>query len=429
MPAAEGPGLANQQSRFQAVFLAGALYLTLRCNEYWLFGGAQGEIESGAGSYIYQVLALLTSVLVILAARPWEDLRRVLVLPLSLFLAFSWCWLSIGWSIAPSISMRRVSQLTLTAMVVFTIVDQLGYRRSLLLLRCCFVGALLLSYLVLIIDPEKGIQLGQTNVDPDGVGTWRGVFIDKNMCGAFCAAMISLFVFDAKAIKPLLRLCIVAAATFYLIKTGSKTAMGVQVVALTVGVIFSRYNPAYRAFQIPVAMLAIALALLSWRFMIAPFEQALYDPNAFTGRGPIWGALFLYLRENWILGTGFSAFWGTPNSPAYIYADAAWVRETVRVGHNGYLDIWATVGLPGLILVLLSTSIVPAAKVLTSRQSTKGRAAIIMSLLVLVLGENITESTLFHEKAFPAIILLFTVALAHTIGRKHPEDVRAERFE
>lgn len=415
--AASDAGLAGATLRQKSLFYTGILYLSFRCIEYWLFGGEPFEMDGGAGSQVYQITVILISGIVILANRPWEDLRRLLVIPVSLVVAIAWCWLTVTWSIAPAISLRRIAQITIAVFVIFTVVTQLGYDRSLHMVRWCFAGVLLLCYLVLLIDPDKGIQLARTNVDPNGVGAWRGVFIDKNMCGAFCAATISLFVFDARKLPQWLRWLVVAAAVFFLYKTASKTAMGVQAGAFAMGLLFTRYNPSYRIFHLPLALCIIAGIAFFWRDMLHPFEQALYDPHAFTGRGPIWATLLSYLKENWLFGTGFSAFWAVPDSPALLHAEADWVRETVRVGHNGYLDLWVTIGLPGLLLVLIANVVVPFARILGSRYTTSGQASLIASLIVFILGQNVTESTLFYEKAFPTLILLIAVALSHMIGK------------
>lgn len=404
--------LSFDSGRQRAVFYTAGIYILFRCTEAWTFGGEPFSMEGGVGSQAYQVIVLLLTGVVIVAARPWEDLRRLMVLPLTALLAFGWCWLSITWSLAPSISLRRVIQISLVGLVIFLAVRELGYRRSLYLLRWCFAIGLFLSFLALVVDPHQGIQEARSKVESDG--TWRGVFIDKNVCGAFCAATISLFLFDARNVKLATRIVVILAATVFLMNSGSKTAMGVQLIGIVVGFVFSQYRYEYRALMIPAGLCAIVAITLGWHTLLAPFEHALYDPHAFTGRGPIWATLVLYIRDNWLLGTGFSAFWAIPNSPVFEYANVPWVRETVRIGHNGYLDLLATIGLPGLLLVLLAFIVMPFVQVMMHARSAPARISLVISIVVFIIGQNFTESSLLHEKSFVTVILLIMTALSYS---------------
>jgi O-antigen ligase len=394
--------------------IAATLFLCFRLFENVLFGGEPFEMNGGAGSFIYQPMLLLVCGSLLVSARPWEDIRRLLVVPVSVVVAFGWAWLSVLWSLAPGISFRRIAQLTINLLCVFVIVDQLGYRRTVDLLRGTFLTALIASVLYVLLVPGKGLQMQASSVDPSAVGSWRGIFIDKNVCGAFCAATMMLFMFDARDWRLVTRVLAIAVAAVFLIMSASKTALGVSAIAVLVGAMLTRYSSQYRALLVPLGVVATALLMFLLPLIVMPFRLALYDTTAFTGRGPIWLALIGYSRDHWLLGTGFSAFWAVPSSPVFDYSNAAWVRDTVRIGHNGYLDTLATLGTPGLVLVIVALIALPVVRVLASRDTGPGQPALVISIIILVAGQNLTESSLIHEKSFITLILLFMVALART---------------
>lgn len=373
-------------------------------------------MEGGQGSQAYQVSLLLTCFLVLIAARPWDNLKRLMVLPLSVGAALLWCWLSVTWSISPATSLRRIIQITLSVFIIFLIVRQLGYAKTLRLLRWSFALAIVASLLVLFLVPSIGVQEAGGEVDAGAANTWRGIFIDKNVAGAFAAATISLFVFDARQVPWTARLAVIAMSGIFLVGTASKTAMGVEVIALGIGLVLTRYRRRYQPILIPIGIIALVTIILGWSAFVEPFRAALYDPNAFTGRGPIWATLLRYLEQHWLFGAGFGSFWGVPNSPALQIADVAWVRDKVRIGHNGYLDLWVTIGLPGLVLTLLALLVFPVARLLTRSGVTSAQISLVSSWIIFVAGQNLTESSLLHEKSLITLVLLFAVALSSNLS-------------
>ncbi|WP_375285512.1 O-antigen ligase family protein [Sphingomonas sp.] len=396
-------------------FVASALFIGLRIGEKIIFTQEPFHMEGGQGSQAYQVSLLFSCFIVLAAARPWNNIRRLMILPISVAATLLWCWVSVSWSISPATSLRRIVQVTLSAYIIFLIVRQLGYARTLSLLRWSFALAIAASLLTILIVPSIGVQEAGGEVDAGAANTWRGIFIDKNVAGAFAAATISLFVFDARQLPWKSRLGVILMASIFLVGTASKTAFGVEVIALAVGLVLTRYRLRYRPILIPLLLLAVVAVVLGWSAFIEPFRAALYDPNAFTGRGPIWATLLRYLEQHWLLGAGFGSFWGVADSPALQIADVAWVRDKVRIGHNGYLDLWVTIGLPGLLLAILTFLVLPIARLLLRAGATPGQIALISSWLVLVAGQNFTESSLLHEKSLITVVLLFAVALSKNL--------------
>jgi O-antigen ligase len=126
----------------------------------------------------------------------------------------------------------------------------------------------------------------------------------------------------------------------------------------------------------------------------------------------IWSTLLSYWKDHWLLGSGYGSFWniGGNKSPLYHY-----VRETdwvalVAIGHNGYIDLLCQTGLPGLVMVILSTVIIPLAN-LGSGSIPRSQRGLLASFLIFCVGHNLTETSVLDRDSIVGILLMFTIAL------------------
>jgi O-antigen ligase len=102
----------------------------------------------------------------------------------------------------------------------------------------------------------------------------------------------------------------------------------------------------------------MALPLLLYSYGDS-LSAAFASPDALTGRVQIWPVLIAYSRDHWMQGSGYGSFWNIGGaSPAYEYATGR--VSTIASGHNGYLDLLAPIGVPGLLLVSATANVVPA---------------------------------------------------------------------
>lgn len=381
-------------------------------------GAEGGEGAAGGGNAINQLLAIAALLAAVYAARPWRN-PQVLLIPVTLALALAWCWLSASWAIEPAISVRRVARLTIQALTGFLIARELGYDRTMGALRWAVGAALVASLIAVVLLPEVGIQQQYSMSEPDTVPRWRGIFPEKNAAGAFASIAILIFLFDAKAVRPWLRAAVVVAAAAMLWQSNSKTSMGVLAGALVVAFLLGHYNPRFRLMLVPLAIVAGAALALTWDDLLAPFQAALYDTTLLTGRGPIWATLIDFIRDHPWLGSGFGSFWAIgPSGPVYQYADATWVRESVYIGHNGFLDLWASIGLPGLLLALAATVVVPLVRLLIERGRRGGQIALLSAMILFFLGNNFTESNIFTLTSVLNDANLLTLALISVSATK-----------
>ena len=407
--------------RSALAYAALVIFVTMALFGNFLFSGRGAEANGGGGSLVNQIVYLGALTLAVAARKPWKNPAMLLVVPLSLVLSLGWAWLSVTWSLAPAISARRAALLTVVVLTAFLTVRQVGYERTVVILRAFLLVALAASYVAAVLFPSVGIQHMTVLTERNYAGTWRGVFIDKNACGQFCVITGLFFAFGPfRQRRYLLRAAVIVLAVFLLYKTQSKTSLGVLAIALMVG-LAAYQKRFFRLFMIPLAAYALVIGILLVGTIPAPFVGALHNSDAFTGRGAIWGSLVRYLQDHWLLGSGYGAFWAIgERSPIFQTASYDWVKS-VLTGHNGYLDVWVTLGLPGLLLVVAATLVIPLAKSF-SRSIAPRDTALLSSVIVAVAGISVTESILFHTDFTTNIFLMMTIALVNekTGWRRRP---------
>lgn len=371
-------------------------------------------VAGGGGDAVRQASFLVVAALCVLTSGVLQDARKLFVLPLSIAVVLGYFCLSLTWSVSPSIGARRLALTVMLIWIVFSSVQNCGYARTIAALRFVLLTTLVLNYIAIAVIPSA-VHMGAELMDPNLAGNWRGVQTHKNFAGPTCALLIMVFLFDAQRFGTMVRIGIIAAATFFLYKTSSKTSVILTGAAIAVGFMYGRIGLRWR----PVALagigfcvvLALVLLPLFWDEVARLFERE----DAFTGRVQIWHALLAYAGDNW-LGAGYGSFWNVgPDSPIYRYTKS-WVSQ-IFTGHNGYLDLLVQVGPFGLALVVTMTFIGPIVRLFMSRDVTRGQGSLLLSILVFCAGHNLTESSIYDRDIMLQIILMTAVALVHVISK------------
>lgn len=384
---------------------------------------------TGEGSAQRQLGYLLILGLALFGAQPAVAGWKLVPLPLPLLLALGWCWLSLAWAIDPSIGVRRLLLTTALIWTIFIVVRFAGYRATVDVLKYGLLAGLVLNYLFVFIDPATGIHLMKDSAMPTAlIGNWRGFMVHKNFAGAACAITILVFLLDRDKLHWALRAAIILAAGYFLFRSQSKTSAGMVVLSLAAAWIFQAFSRKWRAYLIPALFIVGAIGWTVTSAYRNVIESSYLDPAAFTGRGQIWSVLISYAKDHLLLGTGFGSFWNIgPDSPVYLYGKG--YVTLISVGHNGYLDLLVTVGLPGLVLIVFATIVWPLLRLLRSEGIAAEQGALVTALLLFCVGHNITESSLFERDAFVGMFMMFAVALAQEISRHRRKSSSGKRSD
>lgn len=392
---------------------------------FWVTFAPQLFLGTGSGSDggPSRPLGMFSALALLVLALPAQNIAASFKLPpASMLAAIAWCWLSVVWAIAPEISLRRVILTTIVIALIFLLVEQLRYERSVDLMKRFFLIVLICSFVTVLAFPSVGISHLLSGIDEGETGQWKGIFIHKNITGPFCAITAFLFIFDKKGFGLPTRFIIVLASVFFLYMTKSKTSLAIFMLACVIGFSFQYYRPARQwvAVRLFVLCAAIVLFFLWFAFGQQYFSEVMADPTGFTGRTVIWRTMLPYIEKNWVLGSGFSSFWSIGGaSPALNYQDPyySWAA-LVGQGHNGFLDILTQIGVPGLLLVMNAAFIVPIWRLLRYDVAEPERRAMLIAMIVFILGNNVMESTLFERDSFLQATLMFVAAWAHQLTKQ-----------
>jgi O-antigen ligase len=121
-----------------------------------------------------------------------------------------------------------------------------------------------------------------------------------------------------------------------------------------------------------------------------------------TDRMPVWEELLATVKDP-ILGVGYEVFWAGERM------EQLWKILDARIitAHNGYLDIYLSIGIVGLFLMLMNI-IAGATKAIKHLNHEYAYAMLRISLIIVVVLENWTESTF---KPVTNMFVLFLVAI------------------
>ena len=408
--------LITPERRSAARTLATALILTILLVSFRPFqpGGSLNPGEGGdilnqlgfgavgAASLLFMISAVDRRVLLTLIS-PWWVMMMAFVL------------LSVANSLNPPGSFRAVMFMmtglfgVLAVLSLSTGAD--GFSKALLVASATVLA---LSYAGLIVLPDiaKHIAAGE---EPEHAGLWRGIYSHKNLAGPVMAGMSFIGFYLFRRGMRLTGLLISIAALIFLANTGSKTSA-----LLAPVVIFLVVTPGIFGMR---ALASGGVFLTICTFALATVGSVLFKPlhdlreaiapgSSFTGRTELWKFAFSNLADRPWTGFGFESFWFTPFvREGERDISLEWdIRGAVH-GHNGYVDIALTMGIPAIIIAVIAMVIVP---LIDYARVPKTRENVLMADLFLMIftfsALNAFLESFFFRRADP-VWLLFVMAV------------------
>lgn len=392
-----------------AAFCLSTFLLFEMIDMFGLMGGV-GDPHAGDGNSVNQIVVIaLTGMMALCCWRP-SRMEANLAIPWPLLGLFGYCLFTLTWSDVPLIGFRRLVLAVMSMWLLFRCVNELGYGRTLFFVRAVFIMLLVANYLAVMFSPHgiHGYVFGDASTE---AGSWRGAMIHKNIAGPACALTIMFFVFDRRTMPVMLRNAVLVAVVIFLWFTQSKSSMSSLAIALTTGyaVRFLRISKGSQT-VIYVGLVAVLLLAVGGLFYSNALEQ-LDDPNAFTGRMQIWMALLLYAKQHLWTGAGFSSFWQVGTASPILHLAKGWVAEEAAAGHNGYLDLTVTIGLPGMILAVVLLLLRPAQRLMLAEKMPSESRSLLFSVVVFCICNNFAESQLIGGMLIDQMFLSIVLAL------------------
>jgi len=329
--------------------------------------------------------------------------------------------LSVLWSIAPEVTVRRVYRFVTVLVVCMAFTVQGWHRRRFQnFTRALLTIILVASVIFVLIAPQYGVQ---AQLASELKGAWRGITDTKNNLGPLAgdAAILWLHAWLSKESKPATAASGFLLSLFVLVKSRSDdsilaTAFGVPFMLLLLRPAGSlrRYMP-YIVGLFAVAIAVYALAVLN----LIPGSDTLLRPISlltgksltFSNRTEIWAILEAHIRMHPWLGTGYAAYWyNSPDSPSQEMVRLLYFYPTE--GHNGYLDVINDTGYVGLCL-LIAYFISYFRQSLYLMRQDKYQAGLYLTLIFTAFLSDLSESHWFNVLQIGFLLMtLATAALA-----------------
>ncbi|MFT7532340.1 MAG: exopolysaccharide production protein ExoQ [Gammaproteobacteria bacterium] len=377
------------------------------------------DIADTGGGSLQRQIAFLSLAFCILVANSFISKRPVyifrLLLPKPVILLFAWCLITLYWSPVASIGFRRLGLTFIVVVTVFAAAEGLGHKRILYLLAYSLVVFIFAS---LVSGLFVGNAIHQSNeLSESLIGAWRGIFGHKNHAGYAASITIIMAFFLWHLDRRRLWLVALAAGVLLLFLAKSKTSMILLIPSIVIGLTIAKFHTSELdrpVLKIILGFLLLSLAVLV-NIFIDSFGESFSNPESFTGRMAIWDLLWDIIRDNFIGGVGFGSMYHVGlDSPLTDYVNG-WLIYVAH-GHNGYLDLWVSIGVIGLVLTVYGFVFRPSFQLLGNPNIHPRIVGLLMSVIVFMAAHNLFESTLLNGDSAAWVVLIIVCAIADNLA-------------
>jgi exopolysaccharide production protein ExoQ len=269
---------------------------------------------------------------------------------------------------------------------------------------------LILSILFAVAIPKYGIMSGVHE------GALRGVFTHKNQFGAFMAPGGVIFLLNAFRGERYSWLYwgLLVLNCGAMVMSQSTTAVGTFGLMLILCIIYRIFRWRYEVMI--SAVLGVTIVGFMGLILFAGYVgsdslfSSLGKDATLSGRTDIWQYVWDQIQLKPWLGYGMTAFWNGLEGPSgYIqYA----MRISVIYSHNGFLDLWLSIGIVGLGIFLMSFVVTVVQSLGLLRQTNSPEGFWPLLFLSYILLSNLTEGTISNfNSSFWAIYVAISYSL------------------
>jgi|GEM_PF-3459426 len=318
--------------------------------------------------------------------------------PLLLFLCFllaSVTWAD-PWMRGDAVSFA--TRTCFTVMQAFAIVavslEKQGY--LLRMLKRYALGMTVLSFCFIMLFPDKATWT------VDDTPRVQSFFASPNNMGQFLAfAFLTLNFYNRKQFSLPMLLLLNAMLLFQFVKCDSMTSLGGSLLILGV----YHFKSLLRPLAIGIILLGLAMPYASLLQKNGTSDLGFMNRDlTFTGRSDVWDIMLgdLDARDRHLTGFGAGGYWPLEHegfNPTTHMTELDWDPGQA---HNGYLDVRVMGGFVGLTLFLIF--LYPF--LMTVFRKTTSAEGVVCLLVLVILFNNLTESSFFRAKHFYFVLLM-----------------------
>jgi len=377
-------------------------------------------VVGGRLATTYVSFGLLAAVAALLTLTTDAPSLRSLVTPLHLCL-IGWMLINIAFSESRDDSIQRfvlaASATTLAVLLPLLPPTQRSF-------NLCLGGAalvlLLACYLGVFLAPQYSIHTALDITEPQLAGDWRGSFAHKNIASPVMTILVYVGIYLSAAGSFVMGPAIALLSGIFLIFTGGKTSsvlcLAIYALASLVYVVRSLWLKRIICFA-PL----IVMNLLTVGSVMSPvlgnITRALPVDPTFTGRSEIWEFALAAVAEKPVIGHGYAAFWDGAAEGKTVQG-SEWAVTSAH-SHNSYLDLALTIGLPGLLLVVLIFVWAPLRNFHEAQAHNRSNALAKLFLTIWLFGLyfGVTETFLIERQNPVWFMFALAVAGLHFLAR------------
>jgi O-antigen ligase len=346
--------------------------------------------------------------------------------PFTLLLFLAWAAITIPFAIEPLISMRRFVLAILVIYVSLSSLSLLGIERILALMTTALAFTIVISLLAIPFVPSAVHP--SSELDPRLAGAWMGIFNHKNTAAAVTGigAILSVFCRSPNSQKTT-RVVLFVSALLLLYGTRGKASSLLLMFSVLMScaylLILKTKNPLHNCVLVASSVLLVTAVVFYVGF--DEFSRWISSPESLTGRVGIWQAVWVYAMDHLLLGAGYESFWNVGEaSPIFTAANTSWITLMPH-SHNGYLDLLVTLGVPGLVLGLVTFVFLPLYYfcVVSEFPGDERLKATLFGLWLFAICTNLTESQILSRDRYMWVTLLLVVCGLRQLRLKHLSNV------
>jgi O-antigen ligase len=364
---------------------------------------AHSQFNTSASNPISQVMILAMlfgTLLPVVRILPRLIESRYAIRPVMPYILLSLA--SILWSQDPVVSLRKLLSFTLTCIFAFYFAVRFPVQRQLKMVYAAtsFIG--ISSVALCLLAPQYAVDHSQH------AGAWQGILAGKNslamiMVVGLAAALVYRPKSMLQQVARVFMMLLFAGVIHMADSSGALVVVAVLWASLPLLNHLAAYEKKTRALitvMLFVGGAGLVIGLVEYLPLILKLLNR--DPTL-TGRTDIWQAVLISIFKHPLLGYGYGAFWlGLKGESANVVLAVKWALPNA---HNGFLDIWLSLG--GLGLALFGYALFKACRRIWHillGQELKANLWLI-SIVILVVTFNLDESVLISAPSMMWILL------------------------
>ena len=360
-----------------------------------LSGGASQDdmgqgYDTGLIRLIFILIYITTFLLLVLR---WKKILYFISRNTLIWLLMGYVAASIFWSVAPEVTFRRLVALNGTTLFGLYLSSRYSIKQQLKILALTFSIAIILSFLFATVVPKYGL-MGEVHA-----GAWRGIYIHKNILAKNMVLSIIVFlllVIESNKNRLILLLGLCCSVVLLLAST-AKSSLANLFIVLIIFLILQLFR---LKFTIVLPLLISILIIGTWTNLWVLnnadiFLGFLGKDATLTGRTELWQLTWQSIQEKYWLGYGYGAFWSDGNSEASIISST--LKWIIPHAHSGLFELWANLGLLGVIIYLLGFGTMFIKAIIQVCQNKQLEFFWILIFCVYTILANLAEHTVLRE--------------------------------